>query len=773
MKLFFGGVAAVMAGLLALLSFLFVGAAASNAAALCGSAGEGGVTVTGQGDKGRAEFIWSTLLANGYTEAQAAGVLGNLHQETGGTFDPTMRQQDGPGIGIAQWTDGDRWAELTGWAQRKDKDEWELATQVEYLLLEMQRGVLGYRDNAYRRITDPAAAARYFNKEFEGSGDSAAQIEAGRVTYAQQWLKKLHGTAARGGAAGGSTAVFGAGGGSTTWASRINTAKQLAKSLKHDVAVSVVDVATGKELGGFGQQRSASIASMVKAFLLAAYLDSIGSAPVPPGDEALLKAMITRSDDDASVAIRNKIGWPNQVQRFLNDQLGIPGVTLNDRQGLSQVTARQMATGFANLEASIPVAHRSYAMGLLEDLIPAQQWGMPQAAQAAGWTWAVKGGWLDGEVHQTGLFSNGGGQVAISILQTGVKTTEKAIDTTPNTEPGPGTLAELTTILLGSNGAANGCATGGGDACVPLHEEGKAAFANRTGYTYDGMSPDARRLIDCVESWFPGRFAPSTYGAHLDGWAYAVDLMVLGPDGKEWTNDECTDNHTTSEQDYADGTEVTKRLHTYAKNIGVEYMIWQDKIRAPGQRSEDKQWVPINQWRQDGYNNGDCNNTHFNHIHVTVAGDEGTGMPTAASAGGWQLPLGGKYPVDTWSPPVFRPVHPVTGQPSCHEGSDIPAPTGVPVRAVSAGKIVEAKWSGGWGNQILIEHPNGVTTRYAHLSTYKARQGAEVAAGTVIGLVGATGRVTGAHLHFEVTVNGALVMPHDWITRQEAVPIPC
>jgi peptidoglycan hydrolase-like protein with peptidoglycan-binding domain len=95
-----------------------------------------------------------------------------------------------------------------------------------------------------------------------------------------------------------------------------------------------------------------------------------------------------------------------------------------------------------------------------------------------------------------------------------------------------------------------------------------------------------------------------------------------------------------------------------------------------------------------------------------------------------------------------------------HAGVDVLAPTGAPVTAAARGRIVFAGYAtGGWGFLVEIQHTSGVTTRYAHLSRILVRVGEWVPSGRRIGLVGATGRATGPHLHFEVRVRGAAVDP--------------
>lgn len=95
-----------------------------------------------------------------------------------------------------------------------------------------------------------------------------------------------------------------------------------------------------------------------------------------------------------------------------------------------------------------------------------------------------------------------------------------------------------------------------------------------------------------------------------------------------------------------------------------------------------------------------------------------------------------------------------------HRGLDIGAAHGTPVIAAAKGVVQFADWEGGYGNVVMIEHDRGkVVTRYAHLSQFAVVANQPVAAGTVVGYVGSTGRSTGPHLHFEVRIDGSPIDP--------------
>jgi murein DD-endopeptidase MepM/ murein hydrolase activator NlpD len=105
--------------------------------------------------------------------------------------------------------------------------------------------------------------------------------------------------------------------------------------------------------------------------------------------------------------------------------------------------------------------------------------------------------------------------------------------------------------------------------------------------------------------------------------------------------------------------------------------------------------------------------------------------------------------------------HPVLHVEKAHLGIDYAAPVGTPVWASASGKVVECEMKRGSGNTVVLAHPNGLTTRYYHLSRFARglKAGKVVKQKEAIGFVGTTGLSTGPHLHFSVTKNGAFVDP--------------
>jgi murein DD-endopeptidase MepM/ murein hydrolase activator NlpD len=128
-----------------------------------------------------------------------------------------------------------------------------------------------------------------------------------------------------------------------------------------------------------------------------------------------------------------------------------------------------------------------------------------------------------------------------------------------------------------------------------------------------------------------------------------------------------------------------------------------------------------------------------------------------------QLPLTKPIVNAAITSPFGTRLDPFLDRPALHTGVDFRAPEGYPVRTTAAGTVVTAEESGGYGNMVEIDHGNGVTTRYGHLSRILVKPGDKVAKGAVVGRVGSTGRSTGPHLHYEVRVDGNAIDPMRYI----------
>jgi len=102
---------------------------------------------------------------------------------------------------------------------------------------------------------------------------------------------------------------------------------------------------------------------------------------------------------------------------------------------------------------------------------------------------------------------------------------------------------------------------------------------------------------------------------------------------------------------------------------------------------------------------------------------------------------------------------PIHGAGRMHHGVDIPLSEGDAVRSLKGGTVIESQMRGAYGQTIVVDHGEGLTTRYAHLSARHVQVGDLVASGQVVGLGGQTGRATGPHLHLEVRLNGVSIDP--------------
>lgn len=128
-----------------------------------------------------------------------------------------------------------------------------------------------------------------------------------------------------------------------------------------------------------------------------------------------------------------------------------------------------------------------------------------------------------------------------------------------------------------------------------------------------------------------------------------------------------------------------------------------------------------------------------------------------------------RSPVDFRVSSSFNPNrrHPVLKTVRPHRGVDYAAPSGTPIKASGDGKVIYRGVKSGYGNVVILQHGGNITTLYAHMSRFasKVGSGSRVRQGQTIGYVGATGLVTGAHLHYEYRINGVHRNPR-------TVPLP-
>lgn len=126
------------------------------------------------------------------------------------------------------------------------------------------------------------------------------------------------------------------------------------------------------------------------------------------------------------------------------------------------------------------------------------------------------------------------------------------------------------------------------------------------------------------------------------------------------------------------------------------------------------------------------------------------------------------WPAYGWLSSTMGPRRdPITGGADYHSGLDIAGERGQPVYATAAGKVTHVGYQGAYGNLVTVEHGFGLETRYGHLLNFSVKNGGTVQRGDLIGHVGATGRATGFHLHYEVLANGRLLNPLQLLTQNK------
>jgi murein DD-endopeptidase MepM/ murein hydrolase activator NlpD len=135
------------------------------------------------------------------------------------------------------------------------------------------------------------------------------------------------------------------------------------------------------------------------------------------------------------------------------------------------------------------------------------------------------------------------------------------------------------------------------------------------------------------------------------------------------------------------------------------------------------------------------------------------------NAQGYGSPFAGKNWREAVSSEYGYRIDPITGKAGAfHDGLDIAYPTGTAINAIAGGTVSRVVRSGsGYGNNVTVDHGNGVTSFYAHCSSILVSEGQAVSRGDVISTVGSTGRSTGPHLHLTVKLSGKLQNPRDYI----------
>jgi len=144
--------------------------------------------------------------------------------------------------------------------------------------------------------------------------------------------------------------------------------------------------------------------------------------------------------------------------------------------------------------------------------------------------------------------------------------------------------------------------------------------------------------------------------------------------------------------------------------------------------------------------------------------DEALDMLDQAKAGARRLPLANPAPGHAVTSPFGVRTDPLLGSAALHSGMDFRASVGMDAKVTAPGVVVKAGWNGGYGRMVEVDHGQGFSTRYAHLSEILVSVGEKLSAGDVVGRTGSSGRSTGPHLHYEVRHNGEAINPLTFLT---------
>ena len=147
----------------------------------------------------------------------------------------------------------------------------------------------------------------------------------------------------------------------------------------------------------------------------------------------------------------------------------------------------------------------------------------------------------------------------------------------------------------------------------------------------------------------------------------------------------------------------------------------------------------------------------FNSINSST-NNSGGGNPDVSNGEGFLRPTSGPI-----TDPFGPRINPVTGQAGYHNGVDFGDPYGTPIAASKSGVVTYAGWISGYGNTVIVDHGDGVTTLYGHAQSLNVSVGQQVSRGETIAFVGSTGQSTGPHLHFEIRFNNVPQNPMDYV----------
>lgn len=227
--------------------------------------------------------------------------------------------------------------------------------------------------------------------------------------------------------------------------------------------------------------------------------------------------------------------------------------------------------------------------------------------------------------------------------------------------------------------------------------------------------------------------------------------LVKASDEKQKYYDKLDDNIDSYKKMLSDEERASRELEQEIKKLQRE------QERREQERLEQEKREQEEREKQENANKQNANNNNSNNGHAS----NNVGSPSVVKGGIVRASDIGYTPRITC--PYGMRIHPVLNIWRMHTGVDLGVPSGTPIYSMDEGTVIIARYSGAYGNYVVVDHGGGITTLYAHASRLLVSAGQKVKKGQMIMKSGNTGYSTGAHLHFEVRKNGGHIDPTPYI----------
>ena len=229
-----------------------------------------------------------------------------------------------------------------------------------------------------------------------------------------------------------------------------------------------------------------------------------------------------------------------------------------------------------------------------------------------------------------------------------------------------------------------------------------------------------------------------------DAVAEARETLEAEKASLEESRQELAEAQTVLDEKRAEADEILAQLNAEQRELQALYEEYEDLEQALTAEIAEAEKAYTEQKKKE---------------EEAAAAAKPSGGTSAPSSGGWVSPC--SYTVLT-SAYGWR-IHPITGKESFHSGVDLANVTGTPIYAAKSGTVTVATYNGVYGYYVQINHGDGFSSLYGHMTHYIVSVGQSVSAGQVIGYMGSTGWSTGSHLHFTIYYNGSTVNPMNYI----------